>query len=76
MLRNFNLLLDGIHDDLSEVVNAEHITALRCALVDFLEDIQQLNDDVNKTQLYVSKKDREYIRHIIKQAGELYLSIR
>ena len=76
MLKSFNLLLYEMNDSLANNVDAEHIIALRCALVNFLEDVQKLNDEVQTTPFYVSKEDREHIRHIVKQAGELYLSLR
>ena len=76
MLKDFNLILDGIHDDLSGVVNAEHISALRCALVDFLEDLQTLHSVSLNSPYGVTEDDIEHIRNMIKRVGELYLMIR
>ena len=41
-LQNFNKFLDKLPNDLANDVNAESICALRCALIDFLDDIEKL----------------------------------
>ena len=77
-LKNLNSVLDRLNNDMANDINTEHICALRCALVDFLDDMERLYADANSDNpLYdMSKEDYNSIRQMIKMAGELYLNIR
>ncbi len=76
-LKNLNGILDKLNDELANDVHAESICALRCALVDFLNDMEHLYADANKDALSeMAIEDYNSIREMIKMAGELYLHLR
>lgn len=77
VLKNLNNVLDRLNGDLSNDVRAESICALRCALVDFLDDMEHLYDDIDQsTKNNMLIEDYNSIRQMIKMAGELYLNLR
>ncbi len=73
----FQSLLDRLNNNVESDVNAESICALRCSLVDFLNDIEHLLSDINRSDKEgIAKEDYDELRNIIKMAGELYLNLR
>lgn len=77
VLKNLNNVLDRLNGNLSNDVRAESICALRCALVDFLDDMEHLYDDIDQsTRDNMLTEDYNSIRQMIKMAGELYLNLR
>ena len=76
-LKNINNVLDRLSGILPNDVRAESICALRCALVDFLDDMERLYDNIDQsTKENMLTEDYNFIRQMIKTAGELYLSLR
>ena len=76
-MKNLNGILYNLSDEFSKDIHTESISALRCALVDFLDDMEHLYTDVNINGLCeMSNEDYNSIRQMIKIAGELYLNIR
>lgn len=76
-MKNLNGILYNLSDEFSRDIRTESISALRCALVDFLDDMEHLYTDVNTNNLCeMSNEDYNSIRQMIKIAGELYLNIR
>ena len=76
-MKNLNGILYNLSDEFSSDVRTESISALKCALVDFLDDMEHLYTDINTNSLCeVSNEDYNSIRQMIKIAGELYLNIR
>lgn len=76
-MKNLNGILYNLSDEFSKDIHTESISALRCALVDFLDDMEHLYTDVNTNSLCeMSNEDYNSIRQMIKIAGELYLNIR
>lgn len=76
-MKNLNGILYNLSDEFSRDIRTESISALRCALVDFLDDMEHLYTDVNTNSLCeMSNEDYNSIRQMIKIAGELYLNIR
>lgn len=77
-MKNLNEIKNSIYSDkFSSNVRTESISALRCALVDFLDDMEHLYADINKNNsCEISDEDYDSIRQMIKMAGELYLNIR
>ena len=77
-MKNLNDIKNSIYSDkFSSNVRTESISALRCALVDFLDDMEHLYTDVNTNGLCeMPNEDYNSIRQMIKIAGELYLNIR
>lgn len=76
-MKNLNGILCNLSDEFSKDIHTESISALRCALVDFLDDMEHLYTDVNTNSLCeMSNEDYNSIRQMIKIAGELYLNIR
>ena len=76
-MKNLNGILCNLSDEFSKDIRTESISALRCALVDFLDDMEYLYTDVNTNGLCeMSNENYNSIRQMIKIAGELYLNIR
>ena len=76
-IKNLNGILCILSDEFSKDIRTESISALRCALVDFLDDMEHLYTDVNTNGLCeMPNEDYNSIRQMIKIAGELYLNIR
>ncbi len=76
-IKNLNGILYNLNDEFSSDVRTESISALRCALVDFLNDMEHLYTDASTNILCeMSNEDYNSIRQMIKIAGELYLNIR
>ena len=76
-MKNLNGILYNLSDEISSDIRTESISTLRCALVDFLDDMEHLYTDVNTNNLCkISNEDYNSIRQMIKIAGELYLNIR
>jgi hypothetical protein len=76
-MKNLNGILYNLSDEFSRDIRTESISALRYALVDFLDDMEHLYTDVNTNDLCeISNEDYNSIRQMIKIAGELYLNIR
>lgn len=76
-MKNLNGILYNLSDEFSSDIRTESISALKCALVDFLDDMEHLYTDINTNDLCeVSNEDYNSIRQMIKIAGELYLNIR
>ena len=75
-MKNLNGILCNLNDEFLKDIRTESISALRCALVDFLDDMEHLYTDVNNSLCEMSNEDYNSIRQMIKIAGELYLNIR
>lgn len=76
-MKNLNGILYNLSDEFSEDIRTESISALKYALVDFLDDMEHLYTDVNTNGLCeMPNEDYNSIRQMIKIAGELYLNIR
>ena len=76
-MKNLNGILYNLSDEFSKDIRTKSISTLRCALVDFLDDMEHLYTDVNTNDLCeMSNEDYNSIRQMIKIAGELYLNIR
>ena len=76
-MKNLNGILYNLSDEFSKDIHAESISALKYALVDFLDDMEHLYTDVNTNDLCeISNEDYNSIRQMIKIAGELFLNIR
>ena len=76
-MKNLNGILCNLSDEFSKDIRTESISALRCALVDFLDDMEYLYTDVNTNGLCeMPNEDYNSIRQMIKIAGELFLNIR
>ena len=76
-MKNLNGILCNLSDEFSKDIRTESISTLRCALVDFLDDMEHLYTDVNTNGLCeMPNEDYNSIRQMIKIAGELYLNIR
>ena len=76
-IKNLNEILYDLSDELLDDIRIESISALRRALVDFLDDMEHLYADININNLCeLSNEDYDSIRQMIKIAGELYLNIR
>ena len=76
-IKNLNEILYDLSDELLDDIRIESISALRRALVDFLDDMEHLYADININNLCeLSNEDYDSIRQMIKIAGELYLNLR
>lgn len=76
-IKNLNEILYDLSDELLDDIRIESISALRRALINFLNDMEHLYADININNLCeLSNEDYDSIRQMIKIAGELYLNIR
>ena len=76
-IKNLNEILYDLSDELLDDIRIESISALRRALINFLNDMEHLYADINKNNsCEISDEDYDSIRQMIKIAGELYLNIR
>ena len=76
-IKNLNEILYDLSDELLDDIRIESISALRRALINFLNDMEHLYADININNLCeLSNEDYDSIRQMIKMAGELYLNIR
>ena len=76
-MKNLNGILCNLSDEFSKDIHTESISALKYALVDFLDDMEHLYTDVNTNDLCeMPNEDYNSIRQMIKIAGELFLNIR
>ena len=76
-IKNLNEILYDLSDELLDDIRIESISALRRALINFLNDMEHLYADINKNNsCEISDEDYDSIRQMIKMAGELYLNIR
>ena len=76
-IKNLNEILYDLSDELLDDIRIESISALRRALINFLNDMEHLYADININNLCeLSNEDYDSIRQMIKIAGELYLYIR
>ena len=76
-IKNLNEILYDLSDELLDDIRIESISALRRALINFLNNMEHLYADINKNNsCEISDEDYDSIRQMIKMAGELYLNIR
>ena len=76
-IKNLNEILYDLSDELLDDIRIESISALRRALINFLNDMEHLYADININNLCeLSNEDYDSIRQMIKMEGELYLNIR